>query len=496
MQVRQSWRALLLKTVLMLGTTLGVALAFWNPLRNEASARTRQATKAFVQSLHTDILDEVRHQTLAQVRFGNLLSIEPKPSEADWTDQAKLFTSHHPGYIAVQWVDADYRSRWVVVDDDDEAHRSELIALEPPLERMLQVLRNRCQAGAVFAPPFRLWNGNIGHHVVAPVCRKQDFLGFLIAVVDETKVLSDILSDHIDSGYGIAVLEGDQQLFGAHSPESEKQKSWVEEDQIGLPGVMWRIRVWPDSAVLHQIESHLPGRAFLLGSLIGLLLFTTIDFARTSYLRSRELLKTQDELEMRVKKRTAELQDANHELVTLIDERKRAQESLQDLTGRLLRLRDEERRNVARELHDQGVQTMGAVALNLEKVQKLVPESSSKVRKLLADTSDLVEEAINELRTMSYLLHPPLLDDLGLEGALPWYVEGFSRRSGIQVKLSLPESLGRLQPEVELTLYRIVQEALTNIHRYSGSATGEITVFHDRDQIVLTVLDHGQRLSP
>ena len=173
----------------MLGTMLGVALAFWNPLRNEASARTRQATKAFVRTLDTDILDEVRHQTLAQVRFGNLLSIEPKPSEADWTDQAKLFTSHHPGYIAIQWVDANYRSRWVVVDDDDEAHRSELIALEPPLQRMLQVLTNRCQAGAVFAPPFRLWNGNIGHRVVAPVCRKQDFLGFLIAVVDETKVL-------------------------------------------------------------------------------------------------------------------------------------------------------------------------------------------------------------------------------------------------------------------------------------------------------------------
>ena len=207
-------------------------------------------------------------------------------------------------------------------------------------------------------------------------------------------------------------------------------------------------------------------------------------------------MKTQDELEIRVKKRTAELQDANHELVTLIDERKRAQESLQDLTGRLLRLRDEERRNVARELHDQGVQTMGAVALNLEKIQKLVPESSSKVRQLLADSSDLVEEAINELRTMSYLLHPPLLDDLGLEGALPWYVEGFSRRSGIKMKLSVQASLGRLPPEVELTLYRIVQEALTNIHRYSGSATGEITVFRDNGRVTLTILDHGRGFPP
>jgi signal transduction histidine kinase len=229
---------------------------------------------------------------------------------------------------------------------------------------------------------------------------------------------------------------------------------------------------------------------------IGLLLFTTIDFARTSYIRSRELLKARDELESRVKDRTAELQHANHELVALVDERKRAEKSLQDLNGRLLRLRDDERRNIARELHDQGVQTMGAVALNLEKLQQLVPETSPKARKLIADSSELVDEATNELRTMSYLLHPPLLDDLGLEGALPWYVDGFSRRSGIKVKLSVQENLGRLPSEVELTLYRIVQEGLTNILRYSGSTTGEITVFHDNERVTLTILDHGRGFPP
>jgi len=480
----------------MIGTTLGVALAFWNPLRNEASARTRQATKAFVQSLHTDILDEVRHQTLAQVRLGNLLSIAPQPSEADWKDQAKLFSSHHPGYVAIQWVDATNRSRWVMVEDNNEAHSGELLAGDPSLERVLLALRNRCDAGAVFGPAFRLWNGNIGYRVVAPVCRKQDFLGFLIAIVDETKVLADILGDHVDSGYGFAVLEGGEQLFGTHSRQSEKQKEWEEEDQVGLPGVIWRVRVWPESTVIRQTESHLPGRAFVLGSLIGLLLFTTIDFARTSYLRSRELLKTRGELESRVRERTAQLQHLNHELEAQIDERKRAEESLQDLTGRLLRLRDDERRNIARELHDQGVQTMGAVSLNLEKLQQLVPEASAKARKLIADSSNLVEEATTELRTMSYLLHPPLLDDLGLEGALPWYVNGFSRRSGIKIKLFVQPSLGRLQPEVELALYRIVQEALTNMHRYSGSSTGEISVFRDSDRVTLTILDHGKGFPP
>jgi len=245
--------------------------------------------------------------------------------------------------------------------------------------------------------------------------------------------------------------------------------------------------------MLRKINSPLPEQALLMGAMIGLLIFTTLDFARSSYLKSRELRLAHDELESRVEKRTTELRQANEELGRQILERRRAEESLRDLSGRLLNLRDEEQRRIARELHDSTVQIMGAVAIDLEKIQQVIPGAgSAKLQSLIEDASELVERATAELRTMSYLLHPPILDDLGLDGALPWYASGFSTRSGIKVTVDLPSNLGRMPHEVEVTLFRIVQEALTNIHRHSGSATAEIVITRDGNRVCLKVVDHGK----
>ena len=105
---------------------------------------------------------------------------------------------------------------------------------------------------------------------------------------------------------------------------------------------------------------------------------------------------------------------------------------------------------------------------------------------------ELVERATAELRTISFLLHPPILDDLGLEGVLPWYAAGFSSRSGIQVNVDVQKDLGRFPHELELTLFRILQEALTNVHRHSASSSVNITLFRDIDGVTLQVEDYGR----
>jgi signal transduction histidine kinase len=202
-------------------------------------------------------------------------------------------------------------------------------------------------------------------------------------------------------------------------------------------------------------------------------------------------------LELRVLERTAELQSTNKELEAEIHERRQAEQSLQELTGHLLRLRDEEQRRIARDLHDSTAQILGSLAINLERVQQLVPGGEiSELRKLLAQSTDLVERATTEVRTLSYLLHPPLLDDLGLEGALPWYAAGFSSRCGIHVNVAVQPHLGRFSNETELALFRVVQEALTNIHRHSGSPTADITLFKDASRVTLRVTDHGRGMPP
>ncbi len=173
-----------------------------------------------------------------------------------------------------------------------------------------------------------------------------------------------------------------------------------------------------------------------------------------------------------------------------ITDRKRVEGELRKLSARLLKMQDEERRNIARELHDGAIQGLAAAVINLSIVKDSV-ELPPEPRKALEEALKLTGNTVREIRTFSYLLHPPLLDVTGLASALRWYVEGYSRRSGINVQLDLPENGHQVEKEVELTLFRIVQEALANIHRHSGGRHAEIRLQQVDGSLVLTVSDDG-----
>jgi PAS domain S-box-containing protein len=174
-----------------------------------------------------------------------------------------------------------------------------------------------------------------------------------------------------------------------------------------------------------------------------------------------------------------------------ITELKRAQHDVQDLSGRLIVAQDEERRRIARELHDGTVQTLAAVGLELGRLEEdtaLRHDARATAREAAA----LVAEVQSELRTLSYLLHPPLLDEVGLAPALRWYVDGFTKRSGINVKALIAPDVGRSDAERETALFRIVQEALSNVHRHSSSKTAEIRLERRGEDLVLTISDAGR----
>jgi PAS domain S-box-containing protein len=180
------------------------------------------------------------------------------------------------------------------------------------------------------------------------------------------------------------------------------------------------------------------------------------------------------------------------ELNTDITERQRAEENLRALSGRLLSMQDEERRRIARELHDSAGQMLVALHLNLGCVQAEVAPHGGQAERACRESMAILEELTKELRTMSYLLHPPLLDEAGLPAAITWYVEGFSARSKIPVDLELPPDLGRLCPESERAIFRVIQEALTNVHRHSGSPSASIRITHDVEAVHVEVEDRGK----
>ncbi len=172
----------------------------------------------------------------------------------------------------------------------------------------------------------------------------------------------------------------------------------------------------------------------------------------------------------------------------------RTEEMLRRLSRRVLTLQDEERRRLGRELHDSAGQLLAAIRLNLGIVSQWTntdPRSSAK----LADTAALADQAIAEIRTLSYLLHPPMLDETGLAGAVEWYVHGFGERSKIAVTLEIDPGLGRFHRDVETAIFRIVQECLVNIHRHSASRTAFISLQSTSSGISLAIRDEGKGIS-
>ena len=178
-----------------------------------------------------------------------------------------------------------------------------------------------------------------------------------------------------------------------------------------------------------------------------------------------------------------------------ITERVRAEEELRRLSGQLLRLQDEERRRIARDMHDSTGQGLVALATALSQLHASIPSSSRRSRKLASECQALAEQCIREIRTLSYLLHPPMLEEAGLEDAIRLFVEGFTKRSGVQVELEISPKFGRLDPDVELTLFRVVQESLNNIRRHSGSPRAKIRVARKPQEITLEVSDAGSGIS-
>jgi signal transduction histidine kinase len=199
-----------------------------------------------------------------------------------------------------------------------------------------------------------------------------------------------------------------------------------------------------------------------------------MNFAEAARVNAKSLKTAHEEMESRVEQRTAEVHA---------------------LSGRLLQLQDAERRHIARELHDSTAQVLAGAAFSLEKSKSLAlkqPTAAAGLVQAIDDSANMVEQATSEVRTISYLLHPPMLDDLGLLEVVRWFADGFSKRSGITVALDLQADIGRLSREMELALFRIVQESLTNVHRHSGSRSATIAVGRIGDKVRVTVTDNGR----
>jgi signal transduction histidine kinase len=235
-----------------------------------------------------------------------------------------------------------------------------------------------------------------------------------------------------------------------------------------------------------------PDLAYAVGYL--LVAATIIVLAERSHRALVHVEDARETLEQKVDERTRELQAALSQLQAEMSVHAEMEKARRKLSARILKIQDEERRRIARELHDSMGQTLAALKMTVSPLSNMAPPGSP-ASKRMEDMNALIDQAIRETRTVSHLLHPPMLDELGFASAASWYITGFAQRSGIEVKLELAEEL-RFPESTELTLFRVLQESLTNILRHSGSKKAEVRLEISAQEIILSVRDYGKGIAP
>ncbi len=365
-------------------------------------------------------------------------------------------------------------------------------------------------------PRFTRKDGSVGwvNLTVSAVRYVDRTVKYFICIVDdvtkrrsaeEARLWLEAVVDSSDDAIVSKNLDG---IINSWNVGAERIFGWTAEEAIGKPvtliippemldeetGILRRIRAGERiDALRNRARDEIREETQRLAHD-----FSGQEFRRSSYRRLQDRARhyaantrgggtkrAHDELEQRVEERTLALNEKNEELL-------KQTELVRELSARLLQLQDEERRHLARELHDSVGQLLAAMGMNIATVRREQDKLSSNAVQCIADNATILQQLSDEIRTMSYLLHPPLLDESGLSSALRWYIEGFTQRSKINVSLELPPDVNRLSRDLELSLFRIVQECLTNIHRHSGSASALVRLSESAGQIKLEVTDYGK----
>jgi PAS domain S-box-containing protein len=281
---------------------------------------------------------------------------------------------------------------------------------------------------------------------------------------------SEILGRHFSCFYS-------QEDIQAGKPQRELENA-ARDGRVEDEG--WRVRkdgsrFWANVSVTAIRDS--------LGTLIG---FAKVTRDFTDRMRAQAALRT-----------------ANVELTAEVAVRKSAEarlatseKSLRDLSLHLLRTQDEERKRIGRDLHDSLGQYLAVLKMNLESLESTSGTNSAGNAEQLTSAVRLADDALREVRTISYLLYPPLLEEMGLKSAIPWYLDGFSKRSQIETTFEADPDFGRMSAEGELALFRILQEGLTNVHRHSGSESAAVRLLRVNGEAVLEIADRGKGISP
>lgn len=479
---------------------VAVTVACWRTIVAHERVEIGWATQLGAEAIKADLIEDMEWQRIGLDRLA-LLWAASSPNEQLWRQNAELYIEHRPGCVAVEWIADKGDKHAIFMPLRTNPH----LAFDGyPKDAMAA---SRLSRATVLSTTAALPDGTAQYVVVQPVYNsKGRLLGFVLAFFDVGRSIRANLMDVTGLGFSFAVQVQGQPDWVLPDVNVKHERDWGITVPVPLPGDTWHLRVWPNPDAFNRIQSILPQLTLIFGFVLSGLTFLTVYFAmrvarsNTALQREiavregieNELRRTRDQLEQRVQERTAELGSSNVLLQTEVAEHERTEKSLRELTGRIFQLQDDERRRLARELHDGATQNLVALAMEIAAIRDAVPADGFALLESFKACERRVRQCTEELRTVSYLLHPPLLSELGLVPALQEFAEGFAARSGIRTTVNVDSELGRMDAQVELSVFRVVQEALTNVYRHAHSRTAAITLMRNSDFLHLEIADAGR----
>jgi PAS domain S-box-containing protein len=592
--------------LVVLATTAIATFTTWHLAKLNEREHIHKMARLAAAAVEADLRSDMEAWMLGQIRLAKMWEFG-EPTYSQWSAFASLYLEHHPGCIAIVWLDPKYQERWVSRAPGERVP----LAGNGTMPNLLQRAQDSHQAtlSNLLTSP----SGKKQWLVIVPIYQKERFRGYVLGHFDAQSSLENMLADIKGLNFALAIRQDGVLAFRTADATAENENQWAQSLDVALPGVTWQLQVWPLPEAMRDMQSNLAEMTLLFGLAAGLLLMAVARFheslrasqarfagilgisaeavvstdekqiitlfnraaetifgysadealgksldlliperfraihhahierfvksEKSSLLMSDrrhvfgrrkdgsefhmaasisrlevggqrtltvicsdvtnevraedELRKAHNELELRVQERTAELETSNRHLRAEIAERKRAEEAVQELSRRMLRLQEEERRKLARELHDGATQNLLTLSLNIARVRKTMADQPTPDA-VLVEWMQMAEDCINELRTISYLLHPPLLEELGLTLTLRGFVEGFAKRSGIAATMNTSGELDKAGFDVELAVFRILQEGLSNVHRHSQSTTATVLASCDGHTLTLEIADQGR----
>jgi signal transduction histidine kinase len=437
---------------------LAVSVVLIRALKEEEQSLIRHLTAGVASAVRGDIEGDLDLKVLAPLRHAELWDPGTAATAARWRERARAFRRAHPLFRAVGWA-ASGGTRHVLPAD------ATLLA-DVPLDQLLRpdARPSSRELHGLLEPVFlsaqQRPDGTWLRRVAVPVFRDENLLGVGLAEFSEQEAFDDVLRDLRGRGYAIAIADEGGLTHVEPGTAPAGPAAWTQVVTVGLAGHEWHVRVWPTASVLEELQSRLPETVLVLGLALAVFVWLTLHF------------------HVRLHQRAAEAATANA--------------LLRDLNARLFQLQDDERRRLARALHGGTAQTLAALGMHLGLAKRVAASDERRVRTALDDGLQMVRESTSDVQALAYRLHPLLLEDLGLAAALSAYAEQLARQTGLQIAVHISSGIERLDRTLELGLFRVVEEALTNVVRHSGSKTAQLTLQESGAEIRAAVADQGR----